>query len=164
MDSTPGTKGGKENATEIQLFQIRSEAQLALTTAAEKMKQQFDKKKKSPTTYEISDQVWLDRTNLTITHPIKKLHAKWFRPFTNLPKKGQASYELHLPSLWKAKYPIFHADKLLLYYPPLFPSEQKPSVPLSELINEEEEYEIDQILDSQMSNNTLQYLVFFFFF
>ena len=39
------------------LSQIHTEAQSALTTAAERMKQQFDKKKKSPKAYKISDQV-----------------------------------------------------------------------------------------------------------
>ena len=130
------------------LSQICTEAQSALNTAAERMKQQFDKKNKSPKTYKIGDQVWLDGTNLTTTHPAKKLDAKQFGPFTILATKGQALYELDLPPLWEAKYPVFHEEKLVPYFPPLFPSQQKPSIPLPKLINEEEEYEIEQILDS----------------
>jgi len=81
------------------------------------------------------------------------------RLWYEIKKSFTASYELNLPPLWKAKYPVFHEEKLVPYFPPLFPSQRKPPVPLPKLINEEEEYKIDHILDSRVSNNTLQYLV-----
>ncbi len=112
------------------------------------MKRQYDKKKTASRDYQVSDKVWLDSTNLHLPQPKKKLDDKRVGPFTILEKVGAAAYKLKLPVHWKI-HPRFNEKLLTPYALPVFPNQEVPPAPPPDLIDDEEEFEIEEILDSR---------------
>ncbi len=127
---------------------IHRETRDALQKAATNMKCQYDKKKTASRDYQVGDKVWLDSTNLHLPRPKKKLDDKRVGPFTILKKVGAAAYKLKLPAHWKI-HPHFNEKLLTPYIPPAFPNQEVPPAPPPDLINNEEEFEIEEILDSR---------------
>ncbi len=127
---------------------IHRETRDALQKAATSMKRQYDKQKTSSRNYQVGDKVWLDSTNLHLPRPKKKLNDKRVGPFTIIDKAGAAAYKLKLPSHWKIH--LRFNEKLLTPYIPLaFPNQEIPPPPPPDLINDEEEFKIEEILDSR---------------
>ncbi len=116
--------------------------------AAENMKKQYDKKKQKARDYQVGDKVWLDATNLRLPCPKNKLDTNRVSPFSILDKAGAAAYKLKLPPHWKV-HPRFNEKLLTPYIPPAFPNQEVPPPPPPNLINDEEEFEIEEILDSK---------------
>ncbi len=112
------------------------------------MKRQYDKRKTTSRDYQVGDKVWLDSTNLHLPRPKKKLDDKRIGLFTIEGKAGAAAYKLKLPPHWKI-HPCFNEKLLTPYIPPAFPNQEIPPPPPPNLINDEEEFEIEDILDSR---------------
>ncbi len=127
---------------------IHRETREALQKAATNMKRQYDKKRTASRDYQVGDKVWLDSTNLHLPRPKKKLDDKHVGPFVILEKAGAAAYKLKLPEHWKI-HPRFNKKLLTPYIPPNFPNQEVPPAPPPDLINDEEEFEIEEILDSR---------------
>ena len=69
------------------------------------------------------------------------------------------AYHLKLPTTWKKIHPVFNEALLSPYQSPMYPQQQLP-LPAPPIIMEgDEEYEVDEIVDSRMQNAKLQYLV-----
>ncbi len=127
---------------------IHQETRDALQKAATNMKQQYDKRKVSSCDYQVGNKVWLDSTNLHLPRPKKKLDDKRVGPFMIEGKAGAAAYKLKLPPHWKI-HPRFNEKLLTPYIPPAFLNQEVPPPPPPDLINDEEEFEIKEILDSR---------------
>ena len=87
--------------------------------------------------------VWLEVTNLQLNYN-KKIMTKREGPFQILEVLPPVNYWLKLPEKWKM-HDVFHASLLTLYhknqvYRPNF------SRPPPDIINNEEEFEVEQIL------------------
>ncbi len=126
---------------------IHKEAEKALTEAAGRMKAQYDKGKRTARDFQIGNHVWLDSTNLSLPHPKKKLNNKHVGPFEIIKKARASAYKLKLPPHWKI-HPHFNEKLLTPYIPPAFPNQELPPPPPPDLINDEEEFEIKEVLDS----------------
>ncbi len=127
---------------------IHKEAQKALDEVAGRMKAQYDKRKHTAKNYQIGDRVWLDSTNLSLPHPKKKLDNKRIGPFEIVEKAGASVYKLKLPPHWRI-HPCFNEKLLTPYIPLAFPNQELPPPPPLDLINDEEEFEIEEVLDSR---------------
>ncbi len=92
--------------------------------------------------------MWLDSTNLSLPRPKKKLDDKRVGPFKISDKAGASAYKLKLPPHWKI-HPRFNKKLLTLYIPPAYPNQELPPPPLPDLINDKEEFEIKEVLDSR---------------
>ena len=103
------------------------------------------------------DQVWLKGRNLSIAGN-RKLSPKHYGPFAVTQMISPVAMHLDLPKLMKI-HNVFHMDLLLLYKE----TEQygMPFTCLPPIINSEEEYEIENILDARWHGRgrKLQYLV-----
>ena len=108
---------------------------------------------------EKGDKVWLEGPNITMTRPSKKLGEKRYGPFEVLEKEGLTAYHLQLPTTWKKIHPVFNEALLTPYKPPSYPQQQQPWPAPPVIVEGDEEYEVDEILGSQMKNSKLQYLV-----
>jgi len=98
----------------------------------------------------------LSAKNLRTDRPSAKLADKWEGPFKILKKVSSHSYRLELPDEWKI-HNTFHVDKLRAYHQdPKNPNHPKPP-PV--LINDEEEYEVEKIIDSSYRRGILYYRV-----
>ena len=103
--------------------------------------------------------VWLEGQNLKIDQPASKLATKRYGPFTVAQVLSPVTYQLTLPEQWKI-HPVFHVDLLTPYKETTFHGTNYTRPP-PDLINDEEEYEVEQILDSRIQgrNRKIQYLV-----
>ena len=76
-------------------------------------------------------------------------------PFEIIKKVGTSSYKLDLPTSMKI-HNIFHISLLELYEDNKFPSQIQTHPPPIE-IDGEPEYELEEIIDSRLHRNNLQY-------
>ncbi|MBW0566616.1 hypothetical protein O181_106331 [Austropuccinia psidii MF-1] len=102
--------------------------------------------------------VWLSSKNIKSTRPTKKLSERWWDPFPILKKVSTHAYQLKLPSQWKSIPSVFHISLLGPVKTSTIPNRQQEP-PLSIIIEEEEELEVSQILDSKLKREKLLYLV-----
>jgi len=110
--------------------------------------------------YSTGTQVWLEGKNLRLPYQATKLAPKRYGPFKIIKEISPVAYQLALPLMWKI-HNVFHASLLSPYretttYGPNF------SRPPPDLINDEEQYEVEQIRNHQHfgHNRTLQYLIY----
>jgi Chromo (CHRromatin Organisation MOdifier) domain len=105
------------------------------------------------------DKVWLEGTNLKLTHPKAKLDAKRYGPFTVTEEISPVVYHVELPQQWKI-HNVFHAS-LLTPYKETEEHGNNYTQPPPELVKGEEEYEVEQVLNSRRTGRTkkLQYLL-----
>jgi hypothetical protein len=109
--------------------------------------------------YKEGDQVWLEGKNLRINQPTAKLAPRRHGPFKVIKVLSPVSYQLALPMQWSI-HPMFHIDLLTPYRETIThgPNYQRP---LPDLVDGEEEYSVEKILDSRKfgRRQRLQYLV-----
>ncbi|SJL09281.1 uncharacterized protein ARMOST_12658 [Armillaria ostoyae] len=101
------------------MAKIHKETETTLEEAARRMKAQYDKHKCPTKEYCTGDLVWLDTTNLHLPRPKKKLDNK---------------------SISKLLTP---------YTPPIFPNQEQPPPPPPDLIDGEEQWELEEVLNSK---------------
>jgi hypothetical protein len=110
-------------------------------------------------TFKIGDKVWLEGCNLKTEQPTAKLAPKCHGPFPIKNVLSPITYQLTLPPTWKI-HDVFHVDLLTPYIETDFhgPNYTRPP---PDLINEEEEYEVEQVLSSRRHGRgcKVQYLV-----
>ena len=109
--------------------------------------------------FQKGDLVWLEGRNLKTDQPASKLAAKRYGPFPVAQVLSPVTYQLTLPEQWKI-HPVFHVDLLTPYKETVFHGANYTRPP-PDLINDEEEYEVERVLDSRVRgrNRRIQYLV-----
>ena len=93
--------------------------------------------------YKPRDQVWLEATHLKLPHQGSKLNLKCYGPFKILGAISPVAFKLELPVSWTI-HPVFHAS-LLTPYVKTYTHGPNYSHPPPDLINDEEQYEVEQI-------------------
>ena len=109
--------------------------------------------------YKVGDQVWLEGHHLRTNQPTTKLAPRRHGSFKIVQVMSPVNYRLELPMQWSI-HPVFHIDLLT-------PHRETPTHgpnylhPLPDLVDREEEYKVEKILDSQQFSRRrkLQYLV-----
>src|SRR6266404_6156736 len=109
--------------------------------------------------YKEGDQVWLEGTNIRTSHPTAKLAPKRHGPFQITKVLGPVTYQLQLPAQWQI-HPVFHVD-LLTPYKETATYGSNYTRPPPDLIDGEEEYEVERIINSRQvgRGRQVQYLV-----
>jgi hypothetical protein len=126
-------------------------------TDAQKALQRRIKPPMPPRTFVTGNKVWLDARNLHIRTPSRKLSPWRYGPFKVLEKISPVTYCIELPHLMKI-HNVFHVD-LLTPYHETDAYEEAYSQPPPELIDGEQEYEVEEIIDDQSRRHKQQYLV-----
>ena len=145
---TPNSKVPAASDFSKAIAKIHKETEITLEEAAGRMKAQYDKHKRPVREYHAGDKVWLDATNLHLPRPKKKLDDKRVRPFLILEKMGASAYKLKLPPHWKI-HPCFNEKLLTPFVLPSFPNQQNPPLPPPDLIDDDEQYKVEEVLDSR---------------
>ena len=128
--------------------------------AQDMMQEQADKSRLAPPVLQPGTSVWLIRRFISTTRPSNKLDYKRLGPFTIKAKVSSHAYELDLPESMKV-HPVFHVSLLEPAASDPFPG-QVNAPPLPVIIDGEEEYAIEEILDVRPRGRTnirWQYLV-----
>ena len=97
--------------------------------------------------------VWLLQCNITTTRPCSKLDYTILGPFRINP----VAYRLDLPPHYRI-HDVFHVSLLEVYHPSVLPGWQPARPPPIELVFGDE-YEVQEILNSQILRWKLYYLV-----
>jgi len=135
------------------MAQYREEALAAHELARNRISQRI---KANYTPFAIGQQVWLDTRNLRMKIS-SKMKPRREGPFRIKRAIGKVNYELELPIQWKV-HPVFHATLLRPYKE----TEQHganfiPQPP--DILNEEEQYEVERIINHRRRGRTWQYLI-----
>ena len=122
------------------------------------MKRQFDKKRWNIQGLKKGDNIWLEAKNIYSNRPSKKLDQKRYRLFKIQKMIGQGAFQLKLPEGWMI-YNVFNEDLLTWCKEPQYQGQHVDPAPLLDIINEEDEYEVEEIRKHQKKGRETQYLI-----
>ncbi|MBW0490939.1 hypothetical protein O181_030654 [Austropuccinia psidii MF-1] len=124
-------------STKIQ--SVEKDVKRELDASINRFKRYSDKSRASPPVFNPSAMVWLSSKNIKSTRPTKKLSEEWLGPFPILKE-------------------VFHISLLEpVKTSTIANRHQEPAPPIT--IEEEEEWEVSQVLDSKLKRRNLWYLV-----
>ena len=125
----------------------------AMAIVQESQSKQADKYR-TDISYTVGDKVWLSTRNINTDRPFKKLDHKMLGLFKVIRNKG-VSIELQLPQSIKI-HNVFHSNLLQkASTDPL--TNQVNKLPPPVIINNEEKWEVEDILDAKGHRGKLQY-------
>jgi hypothetical protein len=139
------------------LSDIHQELHRAIQLAQTRMKLYADRKRQEGPTFAVGDQVLLNTKNLKLRRPCAKLSERFVGPFPVTQINSPVSYKLLLPKDLPI-HDVFHVDLLEPYHANAIPHRVAPPPPPI-VIEGDQEFEVDEILDSRMHRNRLQYRV-----
>ena len=131
------------------------EAKAALVKSKDEMAKYYDRKRTLDLDYQPRDRVYLDAGDIQTTWPLKKLSHQRLGSFPVVCKVGNSSYHLRLPPSMSRLHPVFNIVKLTLAPEDPVPGRHPCPPPLPEIVNGEEEWIIEAILDSRVINQKL---------
>ncbi|MBW0504543.1 hypothetical protein O181_044258 [Austropuccinia psidii MF-1] len=129
-----------------------------LESTIRRFKKYADRNRKISPDFQPGDKVRLASKNIKTTRPTKKLSERWLGPFGIINKIGRHAYHLKLPLQWKSVHPVFHVSLLEPGKQSSIPNCNQFPPPLV-LVEEQEEWEVAQVLDSKLKRGNLWYLV-----
>ncbi|MBW0585596.1 hypothetical protein O181_125311, partial [Austropuccinia psidii MF-1] len=140
------------------LQSVQQFAKEELESGIRRFEKYADRNRAIPPDLQPEDKVWLASKNIKTTRPTKKLSERWLGPFEVLKKIGSHPYHLKLPHQWKSVHPVFHVSLLEPVKHSAMPDRhQLPSPPV--LVEEQEEWEVAQVLDANLKRGNLWYFV-----
>ncbi|KAF8751565.1 hypothetical protein RHS01_08145 [Rhizoctonia solani] len=125
-------------------------------SALRMMKERMTKTKGMIPEYSIGKKVWLDGKNIELRTNSNKLDPKRLGPFKVTEKISSHAYCLELPETLKI-HNVFYVGLLSKAHES--PSQPFPSRPPPETIEGEEEYKVEQIIDSKRQQGKWFYLI-----
>ena len=102
--------------------------------------------------------MFLDASDIKTTRPSQKLAHQFLGPYPVLAKVRRHTYKLGLPPSMSRLHPVFNVVKLLPAPDDPIPGRQADPLP-PDLIDGEEHFELEAILDSHFQRNRLEYLI-----
>jgi hypothetical protein len=156
----PESNNPSANDFLMTLHDAQYSAGLSLQRTADDMKHFADRKRKH-ITFDIGQLVWLDIRNLNTGRLTKKLDVRRTGPFPIIDRISPVAYKLQLPRSWKI-HPVFHVS---LLQPAIVDEQLHPPVtddnlrPPPDIIDEQEEYEVDTVIDHRYRHRKKEYLV-----
>lgn len=135
---------------------ISEETKAMINIAQEWHKEQADKRRTEEPEWQIGDKAWLSRKNIPTDRPSEKLDYRRLGPYEITEKIGTRAYRLKLPPTMKI-HDVFHVSMLEKVTKDNFNREPVPLPPV--VVEGEEQYEVEEILNSRMFNRRFEYLV-----
>jgi len=135
------------------------EAKSVLAKAKDDMAQYYNCHCSPAPSFSPGDMVYLDSEDIQTTRPSKKLSHRRLGPYLVERHAGKYAYHLVLPPPMRHLHPVFNVMKLSSApNDPIVGRCRNPPPPL-ELVDGEEEYVVEKILNSRMFRRKLQYPV-----
>ncbi|SGY80360.1 BQ5605_C008g05368 [Microbotryum silenes-dioicae] len=148
------------DADQLHLRSVQETAHKQILQAQETQARFANLKRKPSPPFKIGDQVLLNRKNIQTSRPSSKLDSHKLGPFRIQRIISPAAFKLELPASMKI-HPVFHVSLLEPYQANSLASRCSNPPPPPEIINGEEEYQVEQILDSRNNRRSrrLEYFV-----
>jgi hypothetical protein len=140
------------------LGQVQQDLMAELKLTQEWQKKQIDRRRKDHPNFKVGDKVWLLRKNITTTCPCAKLDYKCLGPFKIAKLVDLVACRLEFPPQFKI-HDVFHVSLLEPYHETQIP-ERHQEPPALVQIEGQEEFEVQEVLDSKRTRGKLLYLVF----
>ena len=132
-----------------------NEAKAALTKSKDDMAKYYNQRRTPAPEYQPRDKVYLDASDIHTTRPSWKLSHRKLGPFPVVKKVRNGVYRLRLPPSMNRIHPVFNVVKLTLAPEDPIPGRRPRPPPLLEIVNGENEFIVERILDSQIINRKL---------
>jgi transposase InsO family protein len=136
-----------------------TEAKAALAKAQEDMTRYYNQRREPAPEYAPGDKVYLDGSDIRTSRPSKKLAHRFLGPYVVERRVGPNAYRLRLPHSMSRLHPVFPVVKLMPAPADPIPGRRSEPPPDPILVDGEEHYEVEAILDSRVFRRQLQYLV-----
>jgi len=135
------------------------EAKSAICKAQEDMTRYYNRRRTPAPMYKPGDRVYLDASDIKTTCPSPKLSHHQLGPFKIECQVGPSAYRLKLPHGMRQLHPVFNVVKLSAAPedPILGRKLQAPLLPI--VVDGEEEWEVEKILNSRWHRRRFQFLV-----
>ncbi len=146
----------EERAT--RLGQVEQDLMAKFKLTQEWQKKQANHRRKDYPNFKVGDKVWLLRKNIATTRPCAKLDYKRLGPFKIAKLVSLVACHLELPPQFKI-HNVFHVSLLEPYHENQIPKRHRKPPTLVE-IEGQEEFEVQEVLDSKRIRGKLLYLVF----
>jgi len=124
------------------------EAKSVICKAQEDMTRYYNRKRTLVPIYKPGDQVYLDASDIKTTRPSPKLSHRRLRPFKIKRQVGPLAYRLKLPHGMRQLHPVFNVVKLSAAPEDLILGRKPQAPPPPIVIDGEEKWEVEEILDS----------------
>ena len=139
------------------LKEILKQLQINLSKSQQQYSIQANKHRQPiPSTIKVGSKVFLNRKNISPKFGIKKFSQKYFGPFKIIQQINPVAFKLELPPTLKI-HPVFHVSLLEPAPDAAYPDQNAEAQPI--LVEEQVEYEVDQILDARGKGKHKKYLV-----
>ncbi|MGL5827975.1 MAG: DDE-type integrase/transposase/recombinase, partial [Angustibacter sp.] len=149
----PEVPAAKARAEALQSMRADLEARLA---EAAKTQAHYADRKTKARSYSVGDLVYLSGKNIRTKRPSSKLDYKYHGPFEVTAVVGRQAYRLDLKEAHKGIHPVFHVS---LLEPCKRRDGEDPPEPPPLLVDGEEQYRVEKILDSRVRYGKLAYKV-----
>lgn len=123
-----------------------------------RMSQDTESDDRADVPFQVGDKVWLSAKHIRTQRPSKKLDWKRLGPYLITKQIGKVAFRLKLPKSMKV-HDVFHASLLSMHWENTIPGHSFDVPPAVVTEDGEEEFEVEQILDSRKYRRQLQYLV-----
>ena len=147
------------NEFKEQMENALKEAKAALVKSKDNMVKYYNQRRIPAPDYQPRDKVYLDASDIQTTRPSQKLSHQRLGPFPIVNKVRNNTYHLQLPPSMSQLHPVFNVVKLSPTPEDPIPRQHPLPPPLLEIIDREEEWVMEEILDSKVINQKLRYLV-----
>lgn len=141
----------------IRMDEILGFVRAEITNAQEAQETAANRHRQPAPSYQVGDTVWLSSRNFTTQRPARKLDWKNHGPFRVTQVVSPYAYRLELPATMKV-HDVFHVSLLRPCSQDPLPGQIiAPRPPV--VVDGEDEYYVEEILDSRRRRRRLQYLV-----
>jgi hypothetical protein len=154
-EPTPGDPDALAAATALQEIHDHLRAEM---TRAQAIQTEGGNRRRIPAPiFRPGDRVWLNASNIKTRRPTPKLDHRRLGPYEVIESVGPSAVRLRLPDTMQI-HPVFHVSLLEHAANDPFPGQTSPPPP-PVIVDGEEEWEVERILDSRLHYRRLQYLV-----
>lgn len=108
--------------------------------------------------YQLGDKVWLSSRHFRTKRPSRKLDHKFLGPFEALAAVGTHTYRLRFPKDIK-RHSVVHVSEIEPALDDPLLGQKRPPPPPMVMVDGEEEWEVEEVLDSPKRYGSLQYKV-----
>jgi hypothetical protein len=127
-----------------------TEAKSALAKAQNDMSRYYNRRREPALEYAPGDEVYLDGSDIRTLRPSWKLAHRFLGPYTVERCVGPNAYSLCLPKSMSCLHPVFLVVKLMAAPPDPIPGRRSYPPPDPVLVDGEEEYEVEAVINSRM--------------
>ena len=140
------------------LVDVRETLAKNLQRAKDSQKKFADEKREQETRFQVGDLVWLLRKNIKTSRTCDKLDDRKIGPFPIVKVISRVAFKLKLPKRLDRIFPVFHVSLLEPFEENPFPN-RKTEPPRPIIVDEEEEYAVEEVVDSRQTSDGVEYLV-----